>query len=124
MPKKTITAVADVQNKIAVAEKAVAHMKDESLKAAAFQVILGKLLTTSDLADEGHGGARPIHEAPSKGIRAKKPTGLKARIEALMEDGFFAEQQTLGEVKGALAAQGLVPQACGHQSHPAATRAR
>jgi hypothetical protein len=83
------------------AERAVAGMEDGPLKIAAFQTILAKLLTESDLsASAGHASvsARPRTEARSDTLRG--------RVLIIRSEGFFKSQRTLGEVREALGSRG------------------
>jgi hypothetical protein len=82
------------------AERAVEGMADGPLKVAAFQAILGKLLTESDPAE--------VQGVPVKASvrRNEQPATLTARILAIRSEGFFKTQRSLGEVRDSLGSRG------------------
>jgi len=86
------------------AELAVADMSDSELKVKAFEVILGHLLVTA-----GEGADKtPKHEttALTKRRPATAATSMRARILSLKDEGFFANQRTIGDIQAELAAHG------------------
>ena len=82
------------------AERAVEGMVDGPLKVAAFQTILGKLLTESHPAE--------VQGVPVKASagRSEQPGTLTARILAIRSEGFFKTQRSLGEVRESLGSRG------------------
>ena len=82
------------------AERAVEGMADGPLKVAAFQTILGKLLTESHPAE--------VQGMPVKASadRSEQPSTLTARILAIRSEGFFKTQRSLGEVRENLGSRG------------------
>jgi hypothetical protein len=83
------------------AERAVEGMNEGSLKIAAFQAILTKLLGESDHAEEGQ---RTSVKPPSS--TTKHPDSLTGRILTIKSEGFFKTQRSLGEVREALGSRG------------------
>jgi len=82
------------------AERAVSGMEDGPLKIAAFQTILAKLLTESDVS-------APARHDSAGGSRAEaQPDTLRGRILVIRSEGFFKAQRTLGEVREALGSRG------------------
>lgn len=82
------------------AESAVADMAAGPLKVAAFQTILGTLL-------QGQLGSGVVEQRTQAGRSRQRASGTAARVLALAEEGFFAEQRSLGEIQGALAERGF-----------------
>jgi hypothetical protein len=91
---------------VAQAEKAVAAVKDPSLKQIAFQKILDDLLSSND---------QPSRQ-PSRSTASRKPKADKERgsarggptkyIQELIGDGFFKKLKTISEVKAELGNRG------------------
>lgn len=93
------------------AEEAVAGVKDPELRRVAFEKILDTML-------EARASTRPQPTKKVKGAGAKAPkvkgaktaressSGPKARIEELIQEGFFEEQRTIADVKAELANRG------------------
>ena len=107
MSKKLASTAEMFEKAIDMAQQAVANVADESLRVAAFKVVLERLLQErefefSAISEKGTQAPR-VHDAPKK--KPKQPKGPKGRVEALIEDHFFAQQRTIGEVKDALAAR-------------------
>jgi len=107
MAKKQPSIVNELQSKIEIAQAAVDTMTDESLKPIAFQVVLDRLLSSGELSIPEISPTQEPNKPPNQEkLKIKQPKGPKGRIEALIEDGFFAHQRTIGDVKDALAARG------------------
>jgi hypothetical protein len=90
------------------AESAVADMSDTTLKVAAFQTILSRLLEVAreqDLPRESTGTALPT-ATRRRGPGDFLPAGTSSRILSLAEDGFFREQRSLAEIQTGLAERG------------------
>jgi hypothetical protein len=83
------------------AEQAVRDMEEGPLKIAAFQTILTKLL-----ADSGAGERFVVPIAKPKASAGRSPRTLSERILALKAEGFFAEQQSLSDIRAALGSKG------------------
>jgi|SRR5579859_646299 len=83
------------------AERAVQGMEDGSLKTAAFQTILGKLLADAGPAD--HVGQAKTKVATRV---ASQPVTLRGRILTFKSEDFFKTQRTLSEVREALKSRG------------------
>lgn len=94
------------------AEAAVASVKDPELKRVAFEKILESLLgpaATSSKKPQGKSRKRPKSTPRSREPAARKKStrkGPKARIAELIDDGFFAKQRTLADVKAELVNRG------------------
>lgn len=89
------------------AEKAVAEMPDGDMKVKAFEVILRHLLTGT--AEVVSPTPREEPEPPRKARSPRESSGAKSisgRILVLRDEGFFAAQKTLGEVREELRAHG------------------
>lgn len=94
------------QQKISVAEAAVAGMTDPQLKQVAFAKILEQLLAESAGVASG---AVKIKGAPTGTAQRQSSVGRGgpvAHIEELIADGFFGEPRTLGDVRTELANRG------------------
>jgi len=97
------TSANDLKRLVAEAEAAVADVKDPELKAAAFEKILERLLSTGQSEPaKPKGGSRAV-AAP---VPKKVKDGPTARIEDLIEAKFFKKPRTLADVKTELANQG------------------
>jgi hypothetical protein len=84
------------------AERAVEDMTDPTLKVAAFQTILSKLLTEAGTSSE-----RTARPSPRSGPSlAKSPDTTAGRILSIKSEDFFKTQKTLGEVREALRSHG------------------
>jgi hypothetical protein len=96
------------------AEAAVADMPEGELRTAAFSVILTHLLSGKGTGVNPGGQASPAPSKPLGGKPASKArtsatgarTGLAARLLGLRDDGFFAAQRSLGEVRDELKKHG------------------
>lgn len=96
--------IQELSDAIAIAEKAT-HKVPESLRPAAFQTILQELLRRG----------RPENPAPPAIVRksTRKLDGLAtgsgttARLLALADEGVFAEQRSLSEIRQFLAERGF-----------------
>ncbi len=92
---------------VSQAEAAVSAVKDAELRRVAFEKILDDLLLTASGPSIHSAGAdarsttRTIHtqkqKTPSR--PPTKRTGPQAYVEELVEEGFFAKQKTISEVK-------------------------
>jgi hypothetical protein len=86
------------------AEAAVDDMSDGPLKVAAFQTILARLL------DEEAGSVNSVRERPAARRKLKAAavmgSGTTARLVALVEEGFFAQQRSLAQIRAELAERG------------------
>ncbi len=83
------------------AEHAVKDMKDGTLKIAAFQTILAKLLQDQDSPKEA-----PSEQAKVKPTVRAEPDSLAGRVLAIKSDNYFKEQRTLAEIREALGTRG------------------
>ena len=83
------------------AERAVEDMKEGSLKVAAFQAILGKLLTESDVTEQGQSAPADVSSSTRR-----QPGTLTERVLAIKVEGFFKTQRSLGEIRNALGTHG------------------
>jgi hypothetical protein len=83
------------------AERAVEGMAEGSLKIAAFQTVLAKLLADSDPGEE-------MQRVPRETVarRGGAPNTLGGRVLVIKSEGFFKTQRTLGEVREALGVRG------------------
>jgi hypothetical protein len=107
MAKKTLSQIEELQKKIESAQEAVSTLTDESLKVAAFQTVLQWLLATdapTGTANEKVETKKPNPAEPKE--KVQQPRGPKGRVEELINDGFFSEKRTIGDVKEALEAHG------------------
>jgi hypothetical protein len=92
---------------VAQAEKAVASVKDPSLKQIAFQKVLDDLLSAND---DGSQSSR----APSRPRKAKQPQKVRGSarggptqyIQELIGDNFFKKPKTISQVKAELGNRG------------------
>jgi len=108
MAKKPSSKAEDIQKKIEIAQKAVSKVTDEALKVVAFQVVLQRLLALEEPTTTDNSEALDASKAsqPLKKEKVKQPRGPKGRVEELIEEGFFSQKRTIGDVKVALAAHG------------------
>jgi hypothetical protein len=96
------------------AEAAVAAVSDLALRPTAFRVVLEHLLQSGDAGDGSrlHAPAAPPTRPPAP---RERPTstrrGPQARVQELLEDGFFKTPRTLSDVRTALADRGHHPSA-------------
>jgi hypothetical protein len=83
------------------AEQAVAGMPEGSMKIAAFQTILAKLLADSDSGE-------PVQRISAKAPPSskKQPHTLTGRVLAIGSEGFFKLQRSLSDVRAALGSRG------------------
>ena len=81
-----------------LAEKAVAEMPDGELKVKAFEVILARLLESSEVASVGSSEAEK--GTKTRGHKEGMPArSISGRILVLRDEGFFKNQKTIGEVR-------------------------
>jgi len=83
------------------AEAAVADMPDGGLKVAAFQTILAQLLQAFPQMMRSNGAAH----APKRNT-TKIAVGTTSRLMALADEGIFAQQRSLGDIKRILSERG------------------
>jgi len=97
----------DYKELVAEAETAVAAVKDPELRRAAFEKILEQLLGQGQPTRPSPRAANPP-STPSKALAKEKTArpGPRGYIEDLINDGFFAHQKTIAEVKAELANRG------------------
>jgi hypothetical protein len=105
-PDKPATAYAAMA---AEAEAAVAAVKDPELRAVAFEKILSTLLE-GHISQQGSKVTKrtgttgtPTATSQERKGETKKPSGPKAYVEALIDEGFFEKQRTIADVKAELA---------------------
>lgn len=108
MSKKSTSIVDNLKKKIEIAQESVSKLSDQSLKAIAFKVVLETLLREEEISDSAP--EKTVDHALTEvktPIQEKKTSlkGPKGRIEALIEDGFFNQKRTIGEIKEALEAR-------------------
>jgi len=89
---------------VAQAEKAVASVKDPSLKQIAFQKVLDDLLSTRE--EDRSSLPRPIKKPKAQKIRGSARGGPTQYIQELIGDGFFKKPKTMSEVKAELGNRG------------------
>ena len=101
MSKKDSSQIEFFQKKIEIAKEAVSKITDDSLKAVAFQTILQKLLNSGDAtaveSEQGFEPPKPHKQDVTP--KAKQPKGPKGRVEELIDEGFFSQKRTIGDVK-------------------------
>lgn len=103
----------DYAAKVAEAEEAVKSVKDPELRRVAFEKILAHLLGHAAGAAVS-GGTPKSKPAPSKtrrrgGSSKRAPSaksGPKARVEELVDEGYFKKQRTIADLKTELANRG------------------
>ncbi|QYU66777.1 hypothetical protein J4558_17650 [Leptolyngbya sp. 15MV] len=90
------------------AEAAVAAVKDPELRRVAFEKILATLLDEAPTRPKPSKKAKGADAPNVKEVRAAKPAarGPKAKVEELVQEGFFKKQQTIAAVKAELANRG------------------
>jgi hypothetical protein len=90
------------------AEAAVAAVKDPELRRVAFEKILATLLDEAPARVKPAKRARGADAPNVKDVRAAKlaARGPKAKVEELVQEGFFKKQQTIAAVKAELANRG------------------
>jgi membrane protein involved in colicin uptake len=91
---------------VAQAEKAVASVKDPSLKQIAFQKVLDDLLSSSEAARTSSSRASKAQKSKSKNIRGSARGGPTQYIQELIGDSFFKKPKTISEVKAELGNRG------------------
>jgi hypothetical protein len=96
--------------KAAEAEEAVKSVKDPELRRVAFEKILAHLLADAEGAP-ALGSTSKTKPAPTKARAPSKrapsaKSGPKARVEELVDEGYFKKQRTIADVKTELANQG------------------
>ena len=87
-----------------MAESAVAEMDVGSLKVAAFETILRKLLDATSPAPSLD--RRSESSSDRRTMKTSSASGTTSRITGLVDEGFFGQQRTLAEIQGALAERG------------------
>lgn len=95
------------------AEKAVGDMPDGELKLKAFEVILGRLLSDAPtgLAKRGPAGRSRVGrvgESRNRPGLSPMRSSAAGRIVALRDEGFFAEERSISEIRDGLRGQGWV----------------
>ena len=90
---------------VAQAEKAVASVKDPSLKQIAFQKILDDLLSANDQNLQPFRAAKP-QKKQTKKVRGSARGGPTQYIQELIGDNFFKKPKTISEVKAELGNRG------------------
>ena len=90
---------------VAQAEKAVASVKDPSLKQIAFQKILDDLLSANNQDSQPSPARKRRKEQPQK-IRGRARGGPTQYIQELIGDNFFKKPKTISEVKAELGNRG------------------
>jgi hypothetical protein len=96
------------QNFLEACEKAqemVSGLPDQTYRAAAFQVVLGKLWSNSD-SEVKPASQNPTHK-PAGGDLSDVKSDTQRRILELREDGFFREPRLPGDVQNELRTQGF-----------------
>jgi len=102
-----------VKRSIEQAEEAVSAVKDPNLKRSAFEKVLGWLLQgghAGSPAPDAPRASAKVKAAPSKPAKAKPSRiqgGPQARVEELIEAGFFKKQRTFADVKKELGTAGF-----------------
>jgi hypothetical protein len=95
---------------VAEAEAAVSGVKDPELRRVAFEKILETLLAKpSSRPKKPQRKGSKVKTATPKTSGGKKVTrraGPKARVVELVDEGFFAKQRTIADVKAELANRG------------------
>ncbi|MGH9498173.1 MAG: hypothetical protein ACRD3L_03450 [Terriglobales bacterium] len=90
------------------AEQAVHGMADGDLKVKAFETILNHLLS-GNVPAPSHAGAATKANKPSpkqKDTMQKAPKSFGERVLSLKDDGFFAEQRSIAEIRQELKKNG------------------
>jgi hypothetical protein len=90
---------------VAQAEKAVASVKDPSLKQIAFQKILDDLLSTGDQNTQTS-SPKKVKKVRAEKLRGSARSGPTQYIQELIGDGFFKKPKTISEVKAELGNRG------------------
>jgi len=106
-------AIKDYAAKAAEAEDAVKSVKDPELRRVAFEKILAHLLEDAE-GLVASGSTMKTKPVPSKARRSGGPSnrapspksGPKARVEDLVNEGYFRKQRTIADVKTELANRG------------------
>jgi hypothetical protein len=110
MSKKDASQIEMFQKKIEIAQEVVSKITEESLKVAAFQTILQKLLNAGETIgvefEQVHEIPKPSKEKDEATPKAKQPKGPKGRIDELITEGFFNQKRTIGDVKKEMEAHG------------------
>jgi len=87
------------------AEESVADMADGELKRLTYQTILDNLVRQLLSESTGNAGRKTVVRPNSRA--GSKPGGTTSRILALIDDGFFVQPRTLGDLRQALAEKGF-----------------
>jgi len=90
---------------VAQAEKAVASVKDPSLKQIAFQKVLDDLLSASEQRSRPSSAGTAKKTRPEK-VRGSARGGPTQYIQELIGDSFFKKPKTISEVKAELGNRG------------------
>ena len=90
---------------VAQAEKAVASVKDPSLKQIAFQKVLDDLLSANEPRSEHPRPPARKKPKPDK-VRGSARGGPTQYLQELIGDGFFKKPKTISEVKAELGNRG------------------
>ena len=91
---------------VAQAEKAVASVKDPSLKQIAFQKVLDDLLSTSEGGGPPPSPSARFRKSKTEKVRGSARGGPTRYIQELIGDGFFKKLKTIAEVKAELGNRG------------------
>ncbi|MFB3924239.1 MAG: hypothetical protein ACE145_21165 [Terriglobia bacterium] len=95
----------DVLAAVNAAEKLVSKVKGDSLRAAAFGVVLARVLDKRvTLGSRPQGGA--VHRAEPGSGRKQKKLGPQDRIQELVDDGFYKSSQSLNSTQAELSTRG------------------
>ena len=104
----------DYENLVLQAEQAVASVKDPELKRIAFEKILDSLLRGGKQAaqpapassEKKHRRKGSSPTGTSETQARKRRAGVRAYVDELVDEGFFAQPQTIAAVKAKLANRG------------------
>jgi hypothetical protein len=91
---------------VAQAEKAVASVKDPSLKQIAFQKVLDDLLSANEQDRPSKSGPVDLRKPRTQKLRGSARGGPTQYIQELIGDGFFKKPKTMSEVKAELGNRG------------------
>ncbi len=91
---------------VAEAEAAVAAVKDPELRRAAFEKILEQLLGQSRSRSSPKAGKEQASPGIKRVEKKTSPRGPQGYVDELIDEGFFAHQKTIADVKAELANRG------------------
>lgn len=91
---------------VAQAEKAVASVKDPSLKQIAFQKVLDDLLGANEEDLLSQSRSVSSRKPKTQKVRGSVRGGPTQYIQELIDDGFFRKSKTISEVKAELGNRG------------------